>query len=64
MLFLPQQLDFIFKKLINYCYYFFAVLDLHCCASFSVAAVSGGYSPVAVHGLLLVVAFLIAEHFL
>ena len=28
----------------------------------SLAAVSGGYSPVAVHGILILVASLVAEH--
>ena len=39
-----------------------AVLDLRCCLGFSLSAVSGGYSLAAVHGLLIVVASLVAEH--
>ena len=39
-----------------------AVLGLHCCAGFFLVAVSGGYSPVAVHRLLIAVAFLVAGH--
>ena len=35
-----------------------AVLGLRCCAGFFLVVVSGGYSPVAVHGLLIAVAFL------
>ena len=48
------------KKMI----YFFilAVLGLHCCAGFSPVAGSGGYSLVAVCGLLIVVASLLVEH--
>ena len=41
---------------------FLAVLNLHCCLGFSLSAVSGGYSLVAVHGILIVVASLVAEH--
>ena len=43
-------------------YVFLAVLGLHCCEGFSVVAASGGYSPVAVYGLLIVVPSLVAEH--
>ena len=39
-----------------------AVLRLHCCAGFSLGAVSKGYSLVAVHGLLIAVAPLVAKH--
>ena len=39
-----------------------AVLGLHCCMGFSLVAVSRGNSLVAIHGLLTVVAFLVAEH--
>ena len=41
---------------------FLAVLGLHCYVGFSLVAVSGGYTPVAVYGLLIVVASLLAEH--
>ena len=41
---------------------FLAVLSLHCCAGFSLAGVSGGYSPVAVHGFLTEAASLVMEH--
>ena len=41
---------------------FFTVLGLCCCVRFSLAVVSGGYSLVAVHGLLLSVASLVLEH--
>ena len=40
----------------------FFVLGLHCCAGFSLVVASGGYSPVANHRLLTVVASLDAEH--
>ena len=40
-----------------------AALGLCCCAwAFSLVEASGGYSPVAVQGLLIVVASLVAEH--
>ena len=39
-----------------------AVLGLRCCKGFSLVETSRGYSPVAVLGLLIVVASLIAEH--
>ena len=38
------------------------MLGLCCCAGFSLAAASGGYSLVAVHGLLIAVASLVVEH--
>ena len=40
----------------------FTMLGLCCCAGFSPAAASGGYSLVAVHGLLIAVASLVVEH--
>ena len=39
-----------------------AALGLHCCTDFSVVVVSKGYSLVAVHGSLIVVASLVAGH--
>ena len=39
-----------------------AVLGLRYCRGFSIVETSGGYSPVAVLCLLIVVASLIAEH--
>ena len=39
-----------------------AVLDLRCCSWLSLVAAGGGSSLVAVHGLLIVVASLVAEH--
>ena len=38
------------------------VLGLPCCVGFSLAVASGGYSLVAVHGLLIAVASLAVEH--
>ena len=38
------------------------MLGLHCCAGFSLGAVSKGYSLVAVCGLLVAVTSLVAEH--
>ena len=43
-------------------YLVLATLDLHCHTGFSLVAVSRDYSLVAVHGLLIVVASLNAEH--
>ena len=43
-------------------YLFLAVLDLGCCASFSLVEASGSYSLIAVHGLLIAVASLVVEH--
>ena len=37
-------------------------LVFHFRVGFSLVVVSGGYSPVAVHGLLIAVASLLAEH--
>ena len=37
------------------------MLGLHCCTGFSVLAASGGYSQVAVGGLLIAVASLVAD---
>ena len=43
-------------------FFFPAMLGLCCCIGFSLIAASGGYSLVAVCGLLTVVASLVAEH--
>lgn len=46
-------------------FYFISLLTalgLHCCADFSLVAASEGCSPVAVRGLLTVVASLVAKH--
>ena len=37
------------------------MLCLHCCSGFSLVAASRGYSLIEVHGLLIVVAALVAE---
>ena len=42
-------------------YLLLAVLSLHCFEGFSLVVASGGYSLVAVHGLLTVVASLVTE---
>ena len=42
-------------------YLFLAVLGLRCYTGFSLVVASGSYSPAAVHGLLIVVASLVAE---
>ena len=41
---------------------FLAELGLCCCVGFSLVAERGGYSPVAMHWLLIVVASPVAEH--
>ena len=38
------------------------MLSLHCCSGFPLAASSGGYTVVAVHGLLIVMASLVVEN--
>ena len=40
---------------------FLAVLSLCCCTGFSLVAVSGGYSLVAVHGLLIAAASFVVK---
>ena len=50
---------FVFYKAV---FFFLAMLGLRCCTGFSLIAASGGYSLVAVCGLLVVVASLVAEH--
>ena len=55
----PQVYIHIFLKKF---YLFLAVLGSHCWADFSLVVASKGYSPVAVHGLLVSVASLAAEH--
>ena len=52
----------IFKKIFLFISLFLAVLDLCCWKGFSLVAASGGYFPVAVHRLLIVLASLVAEH--
>ena len=54
------QCSFFFFQL--FIYLFLAGLGLHCCADFSLVAGSRGYSTVAVRGLLIAVASLIAEY--
>ena len=43
---------------------FVVALGLCCCQGLSLLAVSGGYSLVAAHGILIAVAPLVAEHML
>ena len=52
---------YIYIYLNNFIYVFWAVLGLRCCMSFSLVAVSGGYSWVVVHRLLVVMVSLVAE---
>ena len=58
--FLLQTAFFFF--FLSFVYLFLVVLGLHCSAGFSLVVASGGYSLVAVCGLLIAVASLIAEH--
>ena len=51
---------FFFKKV--FIYLSLAVLGLSCCVGFSLVVTSGGYSLVAVCGLLIAVASLVVEH--
>ena len=51
---------FFFCLFVFFFFFFFAVPGLLCCPGFSLVVASGGYSPVAVHGLLIVVASLVA----
>ena len=46
----------------NFIYLFLAVLGLRFCVEFSLVAVSRCYLLIAVHGLLIAVASLVAEH--
>ena len=41
---------------------YFILLGLHCCEGFSVLVISGAYSLVAGHELLIAVASLVADH--
>ena len=50
--------DFFLKQFVHL---FLAVLGLGCCAGFSLVVASGGYSQVAMCGLLTVVASLVAK---
>ena len=50
--------DFFLKQFVHL---FLAVLGLGCCAGFSLVVASGGYSQVAMRGLLTVVSSLVAK---
>lgn len=56
----PRFLAFIFICL--FIYSFLALLGLHRCAGMSLVSVSGGYSLVGMHKLLIALASLTAEH--
>ena len=47
--------------MLMFIYLFLAVLGLRCCTGFSLVAVSGGCSLVAVHGLLIAVASFVVK---
>ena len=56
------ETSFFFLLIKKHIYLFTAGLDLRCCTGFSLVLVSGIYSLVAVHGLLIEAAALAAEH--
>ena len=63
LLYFTNICGYIFIFCINlFIYLFLAVLGLRCCEGFSLVAASGGYSLLAVHGLLIVVTALVVEH--
>ena len=51
----------LFHSFLKIIYLFLVVLGLHWCMGFSLVAVNGGYSLVAVHKLLIAVASLVAH---
>ena len=51
-----------FFLIYTFVYLFMAMLGLCGCVGFSLVAASNGYSLVVVHGLLIAVASLVAEH--
>ena len=59
--FLYLSCSFCLLKNCTLFFFFLAVLGL-CCSVWTLVAVSGGYSPVAVHRLLTLMASLVAEH--
>ena len=56
------KLQDIFRLFKNFAYLFLCALGLHCFTQAFLAAESGGYSPVAVRGLLIVVTSLLGEY--
>ena len=60
--YLFQNFFLIFYLFIYLCIYFLAVLDLRCCVQVSSSCGERGLLFVAVCGLLIVVASLVAEH--
>ena len=59
------QIHLFFNGLLRFfliIYFILAELGLHCCASLSLVADGGGCSLVAMRGLLIAVASLVAEH--
>ena len=57
-----RQASFFFNKFILFIYLFLAALGLHCCARTFSSCGEQGLLFVAVHGLLIAVASLVAEH--
>ena len=55
----PNKQNGVFFRIL---FIYLAVLGLPCSVGFSLVVVSGGYSLVVVHGLLIVVASLVAGH--
>ena len=56
-----KQIEDKFLNIILFTHLFLAILGLHFCVGFSLAAASWGYSLIEVHGLLIAVASL-ADH--
>ena len=56
-----QENSLYYHLLFNFSCLFLAMLGLHCSSGFSLVAESSGYSLVGVHGLLIVVASLVAR---
>ena len=54
-------MNLFFFNFVLFAYLFLAVLGLGCCTGFSPVVVSGGYSLIAVSGLLTAVASLVEE---
>ena len=55
-------ITFLVNFLNNFIYLFLAMLGFRCCTAFSLVTVSGSYSLVTLHGLLIPMASLVVEH--
>ena len=59
---MPPPLGSLLDSLFENFLFIWAIMGLHLCAGFVLAAVSAGYCPVALCALLIVVASFAAEH--